>query len=87
MFEPEQHQMIELTKEEYEQYVHNICMTYIKKWDEYYSDPRALDGESWTIRIKYGEGYEREWHGCNAYPPLWNQFLEAVNSLDLPDVK
>ena len=62
-------------------------MTYIKKWDEDYSDPTVLDGESWTIRTKYGEGYKREWHGCNAYPPLWEQFLKSVNSLNLPDVK
>ena len=87
MFEPEQNQMIELTKEEYEQYVHKTYMTYINEWDEDYMDPTVLDGESWTIRIKYGEGCERDWHGCNAYPPLWKQFLKTLNGLDLPDVK
>ena len=61
-------------------------MSYIKEWDEHYDDPDILDGTSWTITITYGN-YKREWDGVNAYPPLWNRFIKAINSLDMPTIK
>ena len=77
---------INLSLDEYKKFVHKIYMSYIKEWDEHYDDPDILDGTSWTITITYGN-YKREWDGVNAYPPLWNRFIKAINSLDMPTIK
>lgn len=77
---------ISLTSDQYKKLVHRIYMTYIKEWDEFYDDPDILDGTSWKITLTCGN-YQREWSGNNAYPPLWNHFIKAINSLDLPTIK
>lgn len=78
---------IKLTSKEYKDYVHGIYMTYIKEWNERYDNPDILDGTTWEITIRFSDGVEWRWSGCNAYPPLWEMFLSAVNSLALPDVR
>lgn len=75
-----------LSSGQYKKFVHRIYMSYVKEWDEFYDDPSILDGTSWKITIAYGD-YKREWSGNNAYPPLWNRFIKAINSLDLPTIK
>lgn len=78
---------IKLTDVQYRKYLHDIYMAQIKEWDENYEDPCVLDGTSWELTIRYSNGTERQWSGCNAYPLSWNRFIKAVNSLDLPDIK
>lgn len=77
---------ITLTSDQYKKFVHKIYMSYIKEWDEHYADPDILDGTSWQITISFGS-WQREWDGVNAYPPSWNRFIKAINSLDLPTIK
>ena len=77
---------ISLTSDQYKKFVHRIYMTYIKEWNEFYDNPNILDGTSWQLTISCGN-YQRDWNGNNAYPPLWNRFLKAINSLDLPTIK
>lgn len=85
-FEDVLEKRISLTSDQYKKFVHKIYMTYIKEWNEFYDNPDILDGTSWQITIMCGN-YQREWSGNNAYPPLWNRFITAINSLDLPTIK
>ncbi|WP_456073657.1 hypothetical protein [Holdemanella biformis] len=77
---------ITLTSDQYKKFVHKVYMSYIKEWDEFYDNRDILDGTSWQITITYGN-YQREWSGNNVYPPSWNRFIKAINSLDLPTIK
>ena len=36
--------------------------------------------------LKQGRS-KRKWSGINKYPPLWNRFRKAINSLDLPELR
>lgn len=85
-FEDVLEKRISLTSNQYKKFVHKIYMTYIKEWNEFYDNPDILDGTSWQITIMCGN-YQREWSRNNAYPPLWNRFITAINSLDLPTIK
>lgn len=77
---------IDLTEKEYKKFIHNVFMSYIKEWDGNYDDPDICDGTSWSIIIKLGRS-KQEWSGINKYPPLWNRFIKAINSLGLPELR
>ena len=77
---------IDLTEKEYKKFIHNVFMSYIKEWDGNYDDPDICDGTSWSIIIKQVHS-KQEWSGINKYPPLWNRFIKAINSLGLPELR
>lgn len=77
---------IDLTEKEYKKFIHNVYMSYIKEWDGNYDDLDICDGTTWSIVIKQGHS-KQEWSGINKYPPLWNRFIKAIDSLGLPKLR
>lgn len=77
---------IDLAEKEYKKFIHKVYMSYIKEWDERYDDLDICDGITWSIVIKQGRS-RQEWSGINKYPPLWNRFIKAINSLGLPELR
>ena len=61
-------------------------MFYINEQDETYNDLDICDGTTRSIATKQGRS-KRKWSGINKYPPLWNRFRKAINSLDLPELR
>ena len=61
-------------------------MSYIKEWDGNYDDLDICDGTTWSIVIKQGHP-KQKWSGINQYPPLWNRFIKAIDSLGLPKLR
>ena len=72
---------IDLTEKVYKKFIHNMYMSYIKEWDDRYDDLDICDGTTWSIVIK------QKWSGINKYPPLWDQFIKAIDSLGLPKLR
>lgn len=45
-------------------------------WDDEYDNPSVLDGESWTLNIRFGDRPPVSWSGTNAYPPHFPELLK-----------
>ena len=57
-------------------------------WRSYYNS-RILDGEQWSLTVRYADGYILGYAGSNAYPENWNELLDFFGikrDLDYGDV-
>ncbi|MDD4095441.1 MAG: ADP-ribosylglycohydrolase family protein [Oscillospiraceae bacterium] len=45
-------------------------------WDDDYENPSVLDGQSWSLRIRFGDRPPVTWSGTNAYPPRFSELLK-----------
>ena len=52
----------------------------LQDWENEYENPQALDGERWDLKVTLDDGNSVEYHGCNAYPPKWQDLVKALNS-------
>ena len=56
---------------------------YLHEWKRSYFEP-VLDGESWSFEVKFTGRRRRFYHGCNDYPPYWEEvkelFLGLINT-------
>ena len=53
---------------------------YLHEWKRSYFEP-VLDGESWSLEVKLTDRRRRYYHGCNAYPPYWDELKELLLGL------
>ena len=77
---------IKLSEKEFFEYICAIYECGIWGWEKKYVNENIMDGHQWELSIKLKGEEEQCWYGSNKYPEEWNQFLDAVNCLDLPNV-
>ena len=53
---------------------------YLHEWKRSYFEP-VLDGESWSLEVKLTDRRRRYYHGCNAYPPYWDELKDLFLGL------
>lgn len=55
---------------------------FIHEWEDAYDNSDILDGEQWSLRIKFTEGRDKETYGINEYPPYWNELVRTFKKLE-----
>lgn len=46
----------------------------IRRWKAKYIEENILDGEDWTVNVKFFDGTKRKIRGSNHYPSKWPKF-------------
>jgi len=52
------------------------CNMYLHEWKNDYTDPDVLDGEQWSLEIRFTNGRKKQYTGSNAYPPYWKELCK-----------
>ncbi len=54
----------------------------LEYWDDEYENRMVLDGETWTLSIRFGDRPPIIWKGTNAYPPRFPELLKIFGIKD-----
>lgn len=57
----------------------------VGKWKKEYKNYGVMDGTQWSLEYKEVNKRTRHISGSNAYPEMWNLFIEALGDL-IPEV-
>ena len=68
-----------ITKDEWD----SICDSLFNKlflsgWHGVFYNSEIIDGTIWNIDIKLKKKHSLSYHGCNGYPPYWNQMIDLI---------
>ena len=53
----------------------------VYRWLEDYVNPDILDGMQWSFAVAWPNGRQVRSSGSNAYPPAFDEFVQAVSQL------
>lgn len=48
------------------------------RWKRNYMNVHVLDGEEWSVEVRYTDGKKKKFDGCNGYPYNFDSFLEVM---------
>lgn len=51
---------------------------YLTGWKSNFYNSDIIDGTTWSIEVNLEKKHALSYHGCNGYPPYWNQLLELI---------
>lgn len=57
-------------------HIFNKC--FLSDWKRISYSSRILDGTTWNIAIKLKRKHALNFHGCNGFPPYWNEFIKCL---------
>ena len=71
-----------ITKEEWD----SICDSlfneiFLTGWHGVFYNSEIIDGTIWNIDVKLKKKHSLSYHGCNGYPPYWNQMIALIGSI------
>lgn len=71
-----------ITKEEWD----SICDSLFNElfligWHGVFYNSEIIDGTIWNIDVKLKKKHSLSYHGCNGYPPYWNQMIDLIGSI------
>ena len=47
-------------------------------WKQTSYDPSLSDGMTWTLTVTFERKHAMSCHGCNGYPPYWNDVISSL---------
>ncbi len=55
-----------------------FCKAHFECWKQTSYDPDIVDGMMWNLTVSFERKHSMTCHGCNGYPPYWNDVIEAL---------
>lgn len=52
---------------------------HFESWKHTSYDPQLSDGMTWTLTVSFERKHSLSCHGCNGYPPYWNEVIVALS--------
>ena len=63
---------------ERERLISELKSIHMGDWDSTYNQLGILDGEDWSVTVRFASGSEECFHGSNAYPFSFTQFCDIM---------
>lgn len=63
---------------ERERLISELKSIHMGDWDSVYNRLGILDGEDWSVTLRFADGSEECFHGSNAYPFSFTQFCDII---------
>lgn len=63
---------------ERERLISELRQIHMGDWDSAYDRPGILDGEDWSVTLRFSDGSEECFHGSNAWPFSFERFCDIM---------